>query len=146
MIPKSPFCCHWMNRTLHMVDTAHAKPQRFPLNLASVCVRFPQHQESSSKLDKLMCFSVSIILPCKQTLLTQNSNTFSKKTMVRLHIIFEGESKCENILSKLHDWPSKDQHVSYEGSNEVGGRNTAHVDFTGTTCLCCPMAATMTTS
>ena len=59
-----------------------------------------------------------------------------EETMVRLHTIFEGDCKCENVLNKLHDRPSKDQRVSYEGSNEVGGRNTAHVDFTGTTCLC----------
>ena len=66
--------------------------------------------------------------------------------MVRLHTIFEGDCKCENVLNKLHDRPSKDQRVSYEGSNEVGGRNTAHVDFTEPPAYAGPMAATVTTS
>lgn len=66
--------------------------------------------------------------------------------MVRLHIIFEGECNCENILNKLHDWSSKDQHVSYEGSKEVGGRNTAQLISQEPPAYAGPMAATTTTS
>lgn len=44
---KISLLLHWMNRTLYMAATTYAKPQGFPLNLASICVGFPQHQQNS---------------------------------------------------------------------------------------------------
>lgn len=50
-----------MNRTLYMADTTYVKSQRFPLNLASATVGFPQRHQNSRKLYKLMYFTVASI-------------------------------------------------------------------------------------
>lgn len=49
-----------MNRTLYMADMAYVKSQRFPLDLASTTVGFPQEHQNSRKSDKLMYFIVSL--------------------------------------------------------------------------------------
>lgn len=93
-----------------------------------------------------MFFSVSIILPCKQTLHWLRNQIPSQRDNSKASLIFEGDCKCENILNKLHDRPSKDQHVPYEGSNEVGAETQHTLISQEPPAYADPMAATMTTS